>query len=251
MRRTVLLLAAMMLSLVAASGVAYAATVSNGGFEAGDLGGWTAKKQEGSSGRWFAYSGATSPTGAPIEAPPVGEFAATTDQDGPGSRVLYKNVKLAAGKKHTLSFYVYYQNSPGILRHPQHAKLQRPRRQPAVPRGRHEAVRRCLLGQARRRAGEGLPDRGGRPRHAGADAPDVQPHAFCGQDRAAALRAGRQHGQLLGLGRRGEGEQPEQVAAGSTPERAGSSFWSLALILAPIHRSARKVNSANFGLRRF
>ncbi len=43
MRRTVLLLAAMMLSLVAASGVAYAATVSNGGFEAGDLGSWTAK----------------------------------------------------------------------------------------------------------------------------------------------------------------------------------------------------------------
>jgi hypothetical protein len=118
MRRTVLLLAAMMLSLVAASGVAYAATVSNGGFEAGDLDGWTAKKQEGSSGRWFAYSGTTSPTGAPIAAPPVGEFAATTDQDDPGSRVLYKNVKLAAGKKHTLSFYVYYQNSPASFATP-------------------------------------------------------------------------------------------------------------------------------------
>ena len=118
MRRTVLLLAAMILSLVAASGVAYAATVSNGGFEAGDLGGWTAKKQEGSSGRWFAYSGTTSPNGAPIAAPPVGEFAATTDQNEPSSQVLYKNIKLAAGKKHTLSFYVYYQNSPGSFATP-------------------------------------------------------------------------------------------------------------------------------------
>ncbi len=110
MRSTVFLLAAMMLALVAASGVAYAATVSNGGFEAGDLSGWTVKNQQGSSGDWFAYSGTTSPLGGSIAGPPRGSFAATTDQDDPGSHVLFKNITLQSNMRHKLSFFLYYDN---------------------------------------------------------------------------------------------------------------------------------------------
>jgi len=108
-RRALVLAATMVLALVAASGAALAAAVPNGGFEAGDLGGWKKANQQGGSGNWFAYGGTTSPNGAPIAAPPDGGFAATSDQDMPGSHVLYRDVKLKPRMRHTLSFYLYYE----------------------------------------------------------------------------------------------------------------------------------------------
>jgi hypothetical protein len=110
-RRASVLAAAMMLALVVASGAAFAASVPNGGFEAGNLGGWKVKNQQGGDGNWFAYGGTTSPeSDSTIAAPPAGNFAATSDQSLPGSHVLYRDVKLKPRMRHTLSFQLYYEN---------------------------------------------------------------------------------------------------------------------------------------------
>lgn len=86
-----------------------AATVANGGFETGDFTGWT--KTTSGSGDWFVYTGTTSPfSSQTIAAPPEGTFAATTDQTGPGSHILYQDVALEPGHSHTLSFILYYEN---------------------------------------------------------------------------------------------------------------------------------------------
>jgi hypothetical protein len=90
------------------------ARVPNGGFETGNFSRWQRANQSGGSGNWFVYSGTTTPLSfSTIAAPPQGNFAATTDQDGPGSHVLYRNIHLAAGKNHILSFFLYYDNSAG------------------------------------------------------------------------------------------------------------------------------------------
>jgi hypothetical protein len=88
--------------------------VPNGDFETGNFQHWNVANQPGGSGDWFVYSGTTSPlSGFNIAAPPQGNFAATTDQGGPGSHVLYRNIKLEPGMKHELSFYLYYRNRAG------------------------------------------------------------------------------------------------------------------------------------------
>jgi hypothetical protein len=85
--------------------------VPNGGFETGNFNKWSVANQTGGSGDWFVYSGTTSPlSGFTIAAPPQGNFAATTDQTDPGSHVLYRNIKLAPGMEHELSYYLYYRN---------------------------------------------------------------------------------------------------------------------------------------------
>jgi hypothetical protein len=86
----------------------------NGDFETGDFQHWNVANQPGGEGDWFVYSGTTSPlSGFTIAAPPQGNFAATTDQGGPGSHVLYRNITLAPGMEHELSFYLYYRNRAG------------------------------------------------------------------------------------------------------------------------------------------
>jgi hypothetical protein len=106
---------------LAISGTSSAATVVNGGFETGTFSGWTVVDQEGSffGGQWFVYSGTATPFNFfPIPAPPEGTFAATTDQGGPGSHVLYQDVALEAGFRHVLSFDVYYNNQNGAFATP-------------------------------------------------------------------------------------------------------------------------------------
>ena len=99
--------------------VSTAATVVNGDFEAGNFTGWTVVNQPGGSGDWFVYTGTTSPiSGFAIAAPPEGTHAATTDQGGPGSHVLYQDVALEAGFAHTLSFQLYYANQAGVFASP-------------------------------------------------------------------------------------------------------------------------------------
>jgi len=101
-----------LVALVAMTGTAQAASVSNGGFETGNFTGWTEQDQPGSSGSWFVYSGTTSPLSAfTIPAPPQGTFAATTDQNNPGSHLLYQDVALEAGLRHELRFVLYYDNA--------------------------------------------------------------------------------------------------------------------------------------------
>jgi hypothetical protein len=88
--------------------------VPNGGFETGDFTHWNGANQISGSGDWFVYEGAESPLSAfRIAAPPQGNFAATTDQENPGSHILYRNIKLESGMRHELSFYLYYRNRAG------------------------------------------------------------------------------------------------------------------------------------------
>jgi hypothetical protein len=91
--------------------VSVAARVPNGGFETGDFNNWNVANRPNVLGDWFVYEGTQSPlSGSSIAEPPRGEFAATSDQDDPGSHVLYRDIHLRAGKEHELSFYLYYCN---------------------------------------------------------------------------------------------------------------------------------------------
>jgi hypothetical protein len=108
------------LTLLAVPGASSAATIANGGFETGNLSGWTVVNQSNATfGDWFVYTGTTSPgNGFPIAAPPEGTHAAVTDQSGPGTHVLYQDVALESGFRHTLSFFVYYENQAGVFAAP-------------------------------------------------------------------------------------------------------------------------------------
>lgn len=120
----------------------------NGGFETGDLTGWTAENQVGGHGDWFVYAGATSPLSCSfIGGAPEGSNGATSEpcghfrpgaptsalpaptasgrpvrcidaEDGPGSHVLYQDISLPAGVAHQLSFFVYYRNQAGRFASP-------------------------------------------------------------------------------------------------------------------------------------
>lgn len=87
------------------------AQVSNGSFETGNFSGWQTQDQPGGSGSWTVYSG--SPI-FNVPPPPHGTFAALTQQQGPGSHILYQDITLAPGVRHELSMFLYYEslNSP-------------------------------------------------------------------------------------------------------------------------------------------
>jgi D-alanyl-D-alanine carboxypeptidase len=82
-------------------------------FESGALTGWKAVR--GGSGGWFIYTdGSTAPDPARSDPnvpfvlpdPPQGRFAGVTDTDGPGTRILYRDVKLDGRLKlHLTVFY--------------------------------------------------------------------------------------------------------------------------------------------------
>lgn len=93
--------------------------VSNNAFEenngAGVRGfpGWTVFTQAGSNadGGFFAQTGLLAPlTPFAVPAPPEGSFAAMSDQNGPGSYVLYQDVALPAGSHPMLTARLYVQN---------------------------------------------------------------------------------------------------------------------------------------------
>ena len=86
--------------------------IINGGFETGDLTGWTDINSAGSSGSWFAYMGNTSPLSAqPILPPPDGDWAATTDQIAPGSHILFQDIEIPKNFIVNCSVIVYYENT--------------------------------------------------------------------------------------------------------------------------------------------
>ena len=85
-------------------------------FESGTLTSW--KIERSGAGGWFVYTnGKTSPN--PPESdpnipfavpdPPQGKFAAVTDMNGPGRRILYRDVKLDG--RYTLQLTVFYVNA--------------------------------------------------------------------------------------------------------------------------------------------
>jgi D-alanyl-D-alanine carboxypeptidase len=84
-------------------------------FEAGTLGNWTAHRR--GAGNWFVYqSGQTPPDRAQsdpnvpfsVPNPPQGKFGAVTDMNGPGSRIIYRDVKLDG--RYMLHLMVFYVN---------------------------------------------------------------------------------------------------------------------------------------------
>jgi hypothetical protein len=115
MRRLMVLLAAMAVMVVGYAGTALAATVVNGGFETGDLSGWTVVNEADGSGNWYVCS--ADPASCPdvlLQSsfpPPEGTYAAISSQGNPGSHILYQDVTLEAGATHQLSFTTYYENN--------------------------------------------------------------------------------------------------------------------------------------------
>lgn len=93
---------------VGAAGAA-ANTVVNGDFETGDFTGWSlVDEPQPPSGSWLVYNAE-----GPFQPPPQGEFAAITDQGGPGTHILYQDVPIEAGQPY-LSMTVYYDSSGPI-----------------------------------------------------------------------------------------------------------------------------------------
>jgi hypothetical protein len=87
----------------------------NWNFESGDLSGWQTRSR--GSGAWHVYAdGKTPPDPADsdpnfpfsVPQPPEGRFAAVTDMTAPGSRILYRDVKLDGRVK--LRFTLFYVN---------------------------------------------------------------------------------------------------------------------------------------------
>ena len=89
---------------------ASAQTIVNGGFETGGFQGWTVLQQPNSGGNWSVYSGNFIPG---LPSPPVGNFAAVTEQFGPGSQVLFQDILVPVGERALCSVIVYYNNTAG------------------------------------------------------------------------------------------------------------------------------------------
>ncbi len=102
----------LVLAVVFAANIASAQTdlVENGGFETGNFFGWTVLNDGG--GNWFVYSGTTMPeSGNSFLSPPVGVFAAVTDQTRSGSHVLYQDLVIPGGGEVLCTAIIYYQNA--------------------------------------------------------------------------------------------------------------------------------------------
>jgi hypothetical protein len=85
-------------------------------FESGTLAGW--KIERSGAGGWFVYTNGKTPPNPPESDPnfpfavpdaPQGKFAAVTDMNGPGRRILYRDVKLDG--RYTLRLTVFYVNA--------------------------------------------------------------------------------------------------------------------------------------------
>jgi hypothetical protein len=116
------------LTLACVGNPAATADVVNGGFESnGGVGtsvftGWTVVNETGSfvPSSWYVQAGTASPiTATPVPPPPQGNFAAMTDQGGPGSHVLYQDFVVPVGvTSATLTFQRYINNQAGAFSSP-------------------------------------------------------------------------------------------------------------------------------------
>ena len=112
LRGRLAILAVLAAVLLLTPAAANAATVSNGNFETNNLSGWQLSPAV--SG-WQTYSGTSTPnTAQAIAAPPQGTFAAITDTNAPGTRILYQDVALEPGFTHKLSLFAYYHSFAAI-----------------------------------------------------------------------------------------------------------------------------------------
>ena len=106
-------------------------------FESGEITEWRAISS--GSGGWFVYTdGHTAPDPAQsdpnvpfsVPDPPQGKFAAVTDMNGPGTRILYRDVTLDG--RFTLHVTVFYAGT-GPLASPETLAFDGPGAEPAVP----------------------------------------------------------------------------------------------------------------------
>jgi len=88
----------------------------NWNFERGNLKGWHTRSH--GSGAWYVYADGTKPPNPAetdpnvpfsVPQPPEGRFAAVTDMTAPGSRILYRDMKLDGRVK--LQFTLFYANA--------------------------------------------------------------------------------------------------------------------------------------------
>lgn len=92
------------------------ADVDNGGFETGEFPPWVVVDQEGGSGSWFVVED-DNDTEAPVsgfDIPKARErrHQAVSDQDGPGSHILYQDFTVGPGRQQ-LHLILWYQNDAG------------------------------------------------------------------------------------------------------------------------------------------
>jgi hypothetical protein len=87
--------------------------VTNGDFEAGNLTGWTtaANPGDGSGCGFFRYSGTKSFNDNSIEAPPLGNYAVSSDTlDPPCSSAIYQDIAVPSGAEVSCFLIYYYKN---------------------------------------------------------------------------------------------------------------------------------------------
>ena len=130
-------------------------------FESGAITGWQAVGS--GSGGWFVYADghkapdpAQSDPNAPFDVPdpPQGRFAAVTDMNGPGTRILYRDLRLEG--RFSLQLTVFYTGT-GPFSSPATLAYDAPRGQPAVPDRPPQAFGTDRLGGQGRCAGQRLP----------------------------------------------------------------------------------------------
>ena len=94
--------------------------IANGGFESNGGAGsstfsnWTAVTFAGAGGAWYVQTGTASPVNIlPVPAPPVGGFAAMTDDSSPSSQALLASFTVPASGTLALTFQYLRNNVPG------------------------------------------------------------------------------------------------------------------------------------------
>ncbi len=111
LRTTVATLCVAAIAAAAAPTASAAPLLINGGFESG-MSAWTRVDQLGSDGSFAHQSGTSSPAnGVPVPAPPEGTFAAMSEGQAGGSRVLYQDFLVPLGvTAGTVSFQLFIDN---------------------------------------------------------------------------------------------------------------------------------------------
>jgi hypothetical protein len=94
--------------------------ITNGGFETGNLSGWTMASQAGSAGNFFALGGTTAPlSGEPTVGPASGSFYALADQTGPAALALIQPFTVTGSVSSvTLSFSLFANSYAAVAVNP-------------------------------------------------------------------------------------------------------------------------------------
>jgi hypothetical protein len=84
--------------------------VANGNFETGTLEDWSTFSNKVGTGKWYAYSGTTTPIGPSVPPPPDGTYGAISAQGAPGTYILYQDLYVSPGTNETLSMVTYFES---------------------------------------------------------------------------------------------------------------------------------------------